>query len=244
MICLRQTVVKKLLEFKKQWGEETEALQSQLERVKEKIWEKVSNTKGIGDASGAISISRALTDMSPEQRSRVLHKAGYSEKEAIEICKKLAASALLTGGEVVVFGAAAISAASIYGINPIFTEFNDTAKAAVLLSYAAKYASAVWNGKKSVELLKEESIGNCPNVFSTGTFYLLKDKGKIKEWGAIGASLVEPVCQELLWTSTFVSPAIGASVITAKNISGAVIHLAEAVGKGIYLKAKKNTSNK
>lgn len=242
----------KLAAFTKEWGEESEEFQGVLSRItsgmkneKKEIEEKVSRFGTKDKIRTAVSISKELLHFTPDQRSRIFQMAGYSKEEAIKICKILVVSAGLTIAEYAAF--AATYPAGLYGtVNPFFDGFDNTAKAAVALSYLAKYSVAVLNGWQNVKLLEEKSIQNSPNVMSTGTFYLLNkflpQKKTLKNMATIFTPMAEPVIQDaalFLGMGAFPTGNLASGII-AKNFTGSGIGLFESTTKGVWLKVGKN----
>ena len=236
--------------FKKDWGDEAETYQGLYNRISEKnsaeesaISERVSKFRIVDKLKTAFSVSKMIPHLSEEQRSRLFQMAGYDEKEALDICKKLAISMGFTVVEYGAFFVGTYSAAGLAAASPFFEEVNDTTRNIIALSYAAKYSGAILNTLQSVRLLKEKSINNSPNIVTTGTYYLLDkflhNRERIRDLGTVAATLAEPVLQDIFWTSTFVFPAVGSSIVTARNVSGAGLNLAESGIKEVWLRVQK-----
>lgn len=243
----------KLNAFQKDWGEETEVFQNIFTRLKEKVKnerpqfeEKVRHLGKIGKSKTSIQTIRRLLKLPDDQKQGLIEITGYSKEEAINICKKMATSGVLTGVEYSAFFFGGSFAAGIGAVYPFLNEMDETTKTIIIASYVAKYLPAILNTFESIRLLDEKSINNSPNAFTTGAYYLLDKlslrRKKERDLILLGATLIEPFLVDVGFGGLLAAPDIGPSAITARNLYSSALNLLESGAKEAYLRYKRKNS--
>lgn len=239
---------KELENFNKQWGEEADLVKSLLSQIEPKLQKKrikfSANATSLNFLQRRLVMGEAIRKLSTftvEQQTRVFEQIGYNRDEAIDIAKKIGIS-MLAGSAATAVAYSLVGATSTLGFTEPFlrNSTNINTALSVMSSYMMHYGTLGVTSEMNNQLLEQN--GSSPNIQATIVYYILKkmypDSKKLQEAGVSLATFTPVLLQEIGFLPALFTP-LGPSVVTLRNISGAVYNSALILADKTWLRRGK-----
>ena len=248
-----------LQKYKQEWGDESYRYESMLKDIEDEINDlesecqiKSQSLDGKKRVWEKLKAAKNFSELEQDQQDRMI---GLTvEDDALDIAKKIAASAALSVSIGIAFEKIGKIAAGSSGFFPFASNiYDETTLNMVLGTTSVYYSILLLNSVQNLRLLQDPNIGTSMNVTETAYYHLAGKKINnrfLRPVTVVGSGLIFEFSSELEWIGglaigSLVLPENAPSAYIAGTLAGIVLNGGQAIAAEFWLrKHREKDTNK